>query len=56
MAGFLGISMEDQPYASVQFTQKRLTDRIFTVINLVPGRHAKKTPAEYGSLPNIDNM
>jgi len=48
VAEFLGISMEDQPSGSIQLTQKGLIDRILTVLNLLPGSHTKKTPAEYG--------
>ena len=55
MAEFLGISMEDQPSGSIQLTQKGLIDRILTVLNLVPGSHTQKTPAEYGARPSMEN-
>jgi len=51
VAGFLGISMENQPSGSIKLTQKGLIDRTLTVLDLVPVSHTKKTPAEYGAIP-----
>ena len=55
VAGFLGISMEEQPSGSIQLTQKGLIDRTLTVLNLVPGSHTKKTPVEYWALLTMEN-
>jgi len=54
VAGFLGISLEDQPSGSIQLMKKGLIDRILTMLNLVPGSHTKKTPEEYGDLTTME--